>query len=390
MADSGRSELPPGVLKASRLFGLASGAFLVALILAAVSMRSEGVAAGLAPVQPVDVLAGKAIFDGEGCISCHSRMVRAVDRGMGVPASEEFMLAGGGYPGSARIGPDIQNLDRMYPESLLRIRLTEPETLGPGTVMPSYSHLGASKLNTLILYLQTSSEYPRDRWEIVRSINGIESAVPDQVLASLDGYIDPETQILVPPILDTEEFLITGSGVYKSRCAACHGPEGKGDGPISWNAGAASERYGSAVPLVPAADFTAPGFSDYSQAMIYWRITEGVPGTEMPAWGRTLSDDAIWYLVGYIRSLAEGPGLFGEVQVPPEQPLWSDLSVETGEEPGLLGEWELFSHEISASPDAIEENSGSADGASEEEGGSRNEGDASADATRSAAEGESP
>jgi hypothetical protein len=38
--------------------------------------------------------------------------------------------------------------------------------------------------------------------------------------------------------------------------------------------------------------------------MWYWRIKEGVPGTEMPAWDGSLSEDALWFLVGYVRTLA--------------------------------------------------------------------------------------
>jgi hypothetical protein len=36
--------------------------------------------------------------------------------------------------------------------------------------------------------------------------------------------------------------------------------------------------------------------------MWYWRINEGVPGSDMPAWKDALSENAIWLLVDYLQS----------------------------------------------------------------------------------------
>ena len=365
----------PGVSAESWLFAWASAAFLIALVLAALAIPSEGTPE--VSLRSTDIQFGEAIFDGEGCISCHSRMVRTGDRGMGSPATRVM----GSNPGSSRIGPDLQNLDRRYPASLLEKRLTEPETLQPGTVMPSYAHLGGGKRAALVSYLEQSVTITGG-WAEVRELNMIEPAIPDELLVSLQGYLDSDTGMFDTPTTDTREFLITASGLYNSRCAACHGMEGRGDGPVSWLGGRSGFPGDGSTALVPPADFTGGEFENYSELMFYWRISEGVPGTEMPAWGGTLSRDAIWYLVGYVRSLAAGDerSLGGGSPLPPGWTLGD-----------LLEKWDLVygdkvpspsGHTIVAHP---REGSGvPADGASEEEGAGGNEDENSPDAEESA------
>lgn len=288
---------PPRITNASYLFAWKVTAFLIALILLALAIPSEP------PPSPVGsklkmIRRGGAVYDGEGCANCHSMMVRGIDRGMGITATDDLMYARSDYPGSVRIGTDLQNIAGRYPKSLMEIRLTDPNALHPGTVMPSYAHLSDTRRAQLIEFLERSALIPGGL-EAIRAMNSIEAAVPDEVVISMYKYLDSETGLIITPLESSPELMIAASGIYNSRCAVCHGITGRGDGPFY----SQGNRPGAASPLIPPKVFTSEDFRDITDIKLYWRIMEGVPGTGMPSWGGTLSEDAIWLLVKYVRLL---------------------------------------------------------------------------------------
>ena len=73
-----------------------------------------------------------------------------------------------------------------------------------------------------------------------------------------------------------------GRGTYDQTCASCHGPAGRGD----------------RGPALDTAAFTRGG----DDGALFHTIRTGVPGTQMPAFPR-LTDDQVWQLVSYIRTL---------------------------------------------------------------------------------------
>lgn len=81
-----------------------------------------------------------------------------------------------------------------------------------------------------------------------------------------------------------------GAEIFKNNCMACHGEQGHGDGP----AGASLNPRPKNLPELAS----AVG-DDY----LYWRINTGKPGTSMVAWKGILTDEQIWQLVAFIRTL---------------------------------------------------------------------------------------
>ena len=79
--------------------------------------------------------------------------------------------------------------------------------------------------------------------------------------------------------------------MYEQRCAMCHGPQGRGDGP---EAPFLSPRPGS---LISAAT------SVKSDADLLAVITNGKPRTAMPAWKDQLTDEQRQDVLAYIRTL---------------------------------------------------------------------------------------
>jgi hypothetical protein len=51
------------------------------------------------------------------------------------------------------------------------------------------------------------------------------------------------------------------------------------------------------------ANFTRAFFKQYPDAFWFYRVREGVAGTRMPHFGETLSEEQMWYLVAYLKTL---------------------------------------------------------------------------------------
>jgi len=98
------------------------------------------------------------------------------------------------------------------------------------------------------------------------------------------------------PIPPNSQSIATGKAVYTQHCVPCHGTSGKGDGPVG-------------LTLNPRpADLTVHGVPGiHTDAQLFDWITNGLPGTRMPAWKLVLSDTDRWNLVNYIRVLAQPP-----------------------------------------------------------------------------------
>ena len=87
-----------------------------------------------------------------------------------------------------------------------------------------------------------------------------------------------------------EDAAEEGSKVFQSNCATCHGSQGHGDGPAS---GSLDPKPKNLALLQKSAG------DDY----LFWRITEGKPGTSMVAWKGILDEEQIWQAVSFIRTL---------------------------------------------------------------------------------------
>lgn len=81
-----------------------------------------------------------------------------------------------------------------------------------------------------------------------------------------------------------------GAEVFRTNCEMCHGPQGHGDGP----AGQA---------LDPQPRDLAKLQTEVGDDFLFWRISEGKPGTSMVAWKGILSEEQIWQTVSFIRTL---------------------------------------------------------------------------------------
>jgi mono/diheme cytochrome c family protein len=101
------------------------------------------------------------------------------------------------------------------------------------------------------------------------------------------------------PIPATDENLIAGASLYEDKCESCHGTA---DQPSALGR--------STFPRAPQlwirrANGTV-GVSDDPVGETYWKITNGIRLTAMPAYGSSLSEKQLWQ-VSLLLSLAAKP-----------------------------------------------------------------------------------
>jgi len=284
----------------------------VTAILPATTFQPEATAA--AHLYTPSEWRGREIYKREGCVYCHTQFVRYQDREMGE------MVQAGDYVhetphllGTERTGPDLSNVGGKYPDAWHWAHHMQPRSVKPGSLMPSFSFLKDDEMRDLISYVQTLG---RER-ELAARRRKVDPNAKEAAHGAEEAAVHtPITWLEAPQELRDEWKRISknvdpnnsaiansGRGIYMQNCAVCHGVTGRGNGPIS-----------SSMIKKPA-NFTRPYFAAYTDALWYWRVKEGVAGTRMPRWGRSLSEQQIGYLVAFLKTLpANGSVPSGQIE----------------------------------------------------------------------------
>lgn len=105
---------------------------------------------GLKPYTALQ-LAGRDIYQREGCYNCHSQMIRPFRaetlRYGHYSVAGEFVYDHPFQWGSKRTGPDLHRVGGKYSDEWHRIHLNNPRDLVPESNMPAYSWLDKSNVD---------------------------------------------------------------------------------------------------------------------------------------------------------------------------------------------------------------------------------------------------
>jgi mono/diheme cytochrome c family protein len=104
-----------------------------------------------------------------------------------------------------------------------------------------------------------------------------------------------------------------GMRAFTGSCAVCHNANGDGKGV-----------FGPAT-YPPATDLTSHDAQEKTDAQLFWIIKNGLSFTGMPGFGAQYSDQDIWSLVAYIRSLTPGGATPVSLAIP--QPTGDQLAM---------------------------------------------------------------
>ncbi|MBX3007268.1 MAG: cytochrome-c oxidase, cbb3-type subunit I [Melioribacteraceae bacterium] len=103
------------------------------------------------PYSPLE-LEGRDIYIREGCVSCHSQLVRPfrseTERYGEYSKAGEFVYDHPFLWGSKRTGPDLMRIGGKYSNMWHYLHMEDPTTMSPGSIMPKYPWLISNKLNT--------------------------------------------------------------------------------------------------------------------------------------------------------------------------------------------------------------------------------------------------
>jgi mono/diheme cytochrome c family protein len=102
------------------------------------------------------------------------------------------------------------------------------------------------------------------------------------------GFSNMGVKDLATPVKEGDP--VSGREIYVNTCIHCHDINGKG---------VPGSKF---VP--PPADLTAPAVQHRLDGALFRRIHDGKPNTVMGAWKHALSDDEIWDVLAYVRTLA--------------------------------------------------------------------------------------
>ncbi len=122
------------------------------------------------PYTPLE-LAGRDLYIREGCVGCHSQLVRPfrseTARYGEYSKSGEYVFDRPFLWGSKRTGPDLHREGGKYPDSWHYNHLIDPRTMSPGSIMPQYPHLADNELDLSLLPAKISTlrklgtDYPK-------------------------------------------------------------------------------------------------------------------------------------------------------------------------------------------------------------------------------------
>lgn len=91
------------------------------------------------------------------------------------------------------------------------------------------------------------------------------------------------------PVKPEASSISEGKDLYSQHCKSCHGAKGKGDGPKSGKID------------ISCGDFTSADFAKKTDGELFWKTVEG--RKPMPSFKEKLSDNEVWNIVNYIRTL---------------------------------------------------------------------------------------
>lgn len=98
-----------------------------------------------------------------------------------------------------------------------------------------------------------------------------------------------QLEVLYPtnPLPASEEVVEAGRQQFSVYCAPCHGPTGKGDGPV-------------AAKFIPPTDLASPFIQENTDGWFYGTIRNGI--RLMPRYGAELSAHQSWQIVAFVRT----------------------------------------------------------------------------------------
>jgi len=263
----------------------------------------------LKPFTPLQ-LAGRDIYQREGCVGCHTQTVRPLKSE--VMRYGDYSKAGEFYYdhpflwGSKRTGPDLAREGGKRPDAWHREHFESPRKLVALSNMPPYPWLLAARVDASATQAHMEalgfSFTPAQIAELgaKTELDALIAYVQQLGTAVPRGHAGAVVPLdAVDPLLGNPGAIARGQKIFADNCAVCHQDDLKGV-------------PGAFPGLVDADEFLdeKPGAADGAYFVLISGGSDakpaigrkGDPGGGMSAFGNQLSKDEIWSVVAFIRS----------------------------------------------------------------------------------------
>jgi cytochrome c oxidase cbb3-type subunit I/II len=251
---------------------------------------------------------GRSLYMSLGCFYCHSQQVRLYDWGIGNASLEgDFVFDSPHALGTERTGPDLAQIGGMRPTIWHQLHYRDPRSVSPGSIMPNFNFLSDHEIDALTAYIQHLGQEDLQVDDSVTGGKAYHPDVPPEYVNASNPFVPLMMQIIASYDAEKDVYNVdasiadqwtaifdAGKEIYTQRCLACHGCSGNAQGPYARHVVTQPANLNERISTFPG---------DYYHI---WRITEGVPGTAMPAWGLSLNDTEIRLVAIYEISFVFG------------------------------------------------------------------------------------
>jgi mono/diheme cytochrome c family protein len=107
---------------------------------------------------------------------------------------------------------------------------------------------------------------------------------------TMNNSVESRSKDITVPDLNDSSIIAEGFEHYNEMCVDCHGAPGIEESELSKG-------------LNPRAPYLVEVANRIDSRELFWATKNGIRMTGMPAWGKTHSDDKIWAIVAFIKTL---------------------------------------------------------------------------------------
>jgi cytochrome c oxidase cbb3-type subunit I/II len=248
---------------------------------------------------------GQVLYKSMGCFYCHNQVVRPQDWAMGYTSQTgDFYYSIPNFLGTERTGPSLGQIGGKRPTEWNVAHISDPRSVSPSSIMPSFGDfLSTKQLEALTAYVQnlgsedlTTGDFQQPVPFAFRFGENPNSSLMTEVEAGYDAdsgnYTGPQAAGD-----DWATLFDSGKAAFTQKCLPCHGASGNGQGPYARQTVTRPANLNERISNFPPAN---------PDAFHFWRVHDGVPGTAMPPWGLSLTDQTVWSIATYERSFVQG------------------------------------------------------------------------------------
>jgi cytochrome c oxidase cbb3-type subunit 2 len=252
-------------------------------------------------------LAGRDIYQREGCVNCHTQTVRPlrteVMRYGDYSKAGEFFYDRPFLWGSKRTGPDLAREGGKRPDAWHLAHFENAQAIVPRSNMPPYGWMKANKLDAAAVKAHMDAlGLPFTGQQIAELATRTEMDALVAYTQQLGHAVEKKKAAggldlaATNPFGTSPQAIAAGAGLFAASCSVCHGDEGQGGiGPSFTNGEFLAQKgYGTDGEYFAVIS----GGSDAKKAI----GRPGSPDGGMEAYAGQIPPEGIWQLVSWIRA----------------------------------------------------------------------------------------